>query len=187
MGGKVREGCLKAWDGGCRDESGGRRAGAHSRDLRPARQAADRVGQRPADDRPHRAAVEVIARSAITRHVAGAVVCILARVCSAPQRRTATIARARVRIGRTRTEHARRAGAVCRAAPLPRADRDRVHVACKPELKPTSGANASGGYKGQFNAQRTLHSIVYMKMSLHSRSIRAVQRNSGRGVVRVRA
>ena len=73
----------------------GRLAGAHARDLRPTRQAADRLGQRPADDRrPRRAAVDVVARGAVTRHVASAVVCRLARVCSAPQCCTASIARA---------------------------------------------------------------------------------------------
>jgi hypothetical protein len=71
------------------------RAGAQARDLRPARQAADRHGQRPADDRPDRAAVDVVAPGAVLRHVAAAAVRPLARVCSAPQRRTATIARAR--------------------------------------------------------------------------------------------
>jgi hypothetical protein len=80
---------------GFRGKSGSRRAAAHSRDLRPARQAADRVGQRPTDDRPRRAAVDVVARGAVQRHVAGAVARISARVCSAPQCRTATIARAR--------------------------------------------------------------------------------------------
>ncbi len=68
--------------------------GAHSRDPRPARQAADRLGQRPAHDRPRRAAVDVVARGTVLRHVAVAVARILARVCSAPQRRTATTARA---------------------------------------------------------------------------------------------
>jgi hypothetical protein len=79
---------------GFRGKSGSRRAGAHSRDLRPARQAADRVGQRPTDDRSHGAAVEVVSRRAGPRHVAGAVARRLARVCSAPQCRTAMIARA---------------------------------------------------------------------------------------------
>jgi hypothetical protein len=48
-----------------------------------------------------------------------------------PVRHDVAKSRARVRIGRTRPELARRAGAVGRAAPLPRADRDRVHFACK--------------------------------------------------------
>ena len=150
----------------------GRRAGgAHARDLRPARQAADRLGQRPADDRPQRAAVDVVARSAVLWHVAGAAARPLARVCSAPQRRARAIARARVRIGRTRTEQARRAGAVGRAAPLPRADRDRVHLACKSQ-EPTSAADASGGYSGRRNIPRSLYYIVSMKISPCSCSIR---------------
>jgi hypothetical protein len=57
----------------------------HARDLRLARQAADRVGQRPIDDRPHRAAVDVVAHSAVLRHVARAVVRMQARVCRATQ------------------------------------------------------------------------------------------------------
>jgi hypothetical protein len=71
---------------------------------------------------------------------------------------------ARLRIGRTRTERARRAGAVGRAAPLPGADRDRVHVACTPE--PTSVADTSGGHTGQRNILRTLSCTVIMKISL---------------------
>jgi hypothetical protein len=65
--------------------------------------------------------------------------------------------RARVRIGRTRTEQARRAGAVGRAAPLPRADRDRVHLTCKPEPELTSAADASGGHSGRRNIPCWLH------------------------------
>ena len=80
---------------GARAAGPSRRAGAHARDLRPARQAADRVGQRPTDDRAHRAAVDVVARSAVLRHVAGAAAGPWARVCSAPQCCPATIARAR--------------------------------------------------------------------------------------------
>ena len=88
----------RAWEakyqaGRLKKRAAGRRAGAQSRDLRPAHQAADRVGQRPADDRPHRAAVDVVAHGAVARHVAVAVARRLARVCSAPQRRTAKIAR----------------------------------------------------------------------------------------------
>ena len=62
----------------------GRRAGAHAHDLRPACQTADRLGQRPANDRARRAAVDVVARRAGLRHVAFAVARELeARVCRA--------------------------------------------------------------------------------------------------------
>ncbi len=159
----------------------GRLAGAHPRDLRPARQAADRLGQRPADDRPHLAAVYVVALTAETRHVARVGERSFARVCSAPQRRTATIARARVRIGRTRTEHARRAGAVGRAAPLPRADHDRVHHACKPE--PTSTANASGGYNGRRTLRYSFHERYLLTRAASERHRRNSAEESGRRVV----
>ncbi len=62
--------------------------GVHGNDLRRARQAADRVGQRPIDDRSHRAAVDVVPRGAESRHVARAIVYKLARVCGAPHVRS---------------------------------------------------------------------------------------------------
>ena len=87
----------------------GRRIHVHFLDLRPARQSADRIGQRPSDNRRHPAAVGVVSRVAVFRHIARPVVRVRARIW---------------------TEHARRVGAVDGAAPLPRTDGDRVHVAC---------------------------------------------------------
>jgi hypothetical protein len=150
-----------------------RREGAQSRDLRPARQAADRLGQRPADDRPHRAAVDVVAPGAVLRHIAAAAARRLTWVCK-HHNVAWPRSRARLRIGRTRTEHARRAGAVGCAAPLPRADRDRVYVACRPE--PNVSSKRIRRVQGA--AQHPAHVILH---SVHEDVSSLVQHQSGTG------
>ena len=75
---------LKEAAGACAGNEIGVRqsAGVHARDLRPARQAADRVRQRPIDA----GAVGEVTHGADRRHVALAVVCKWARVCRADNR-----------------------------------------------------------------------------------------------------
>ena len=75
---------LKEAAGACAGNEIGVRqsAGVHARDLRPARQAADRVRQRPIDA----GAVGEVTHGADRRHVALAVVCKWARVCRAHNR-----------------------------------------------------------------------------------------------------
>ncbi len=177
MGGKVREGRVRCGMAAAGARAAGRRAGAQSRNLRPARQAADRVGQRPADDWSRSAAVDVVARSAITRHVAGAVARPLARVCSAPQRHAARIARASAN-----RPHPDRGGTPCRcswpcsstATSRPRSRSRRLQARARANVRSKRIrrvqraqplAHVTFHLAVTRAAQRTLDCIVYMKVS----------------------